>query len=42
MGSGVKEGRRFIFCEGNNVPPGTPVEHFDSAYEAAREFGTHT
>jgi hypothetical protein len=41
MASGAKEGRRFILCEGNNVAPGTPPEHFAAAYEAAREFGRH-
>jgi len=41
MNSGVKEGRRFVFCEGNNVAPCTPVEHFEAAYEAARRDGTH-
>lgn len=42
MQSGVKEGRRFVFCEGNNVAPGTPVEHFAAAYEAARVYGAHS
>ncbi|NIM04711.1 MAG: hypothetical protein GTO55_02120 [Armatimonadetes bacterium] len=41
MNSGVKEGRRFIFCEGNNVAPGTPVEHMAAAYETALARGRH-
>lgn len=41
MNSGAKEGRRFVFCEGNNVAPRTPLEHFDAAYEAAREYGRY-
>jgi hypothetical protein len=41
MNSGVKEGRRFVFCEGNNVAPCTPVEHFQAAYDTARRYGNH-
>jgi len=41
MQSGVKEGRKYVFCEGNNVAPDTPVEHFAAAYAAAKEFGAH-
>jgi hypothetical protein len=41
MESGVKEGGRFIFNEGNNTAPGTPPEHFEAAYAAAREFGRY-
>ena len=41
MNSGAKEGRRFIFCEGNNVAPCTPVEHFRAAYETACHHGRH-
>lgn len=39
--SGVKTGRKYIFSEGNNTAPCTPVEHFDAAYDAAREYGAH-
>jgi hypothetical protein len=42
MQSGVKEGRRFVFSEGNNVAPATPVEHFAAAYEAAKVHGVHS
>jgi len=41
MNSGVKEGRRFVFCEGNNVAPCTPVEHFQAAYDTAKHYGNH-
>jgi uroporphyrinogen-III decarboxylase len=37
--SGVKAGRRYTFCEGNNVAPGTPIEHFAAAYETVLELG---
>lgn len=37
--SGVREGRRYIFCEGNNVAPQTPLEHLRAAYETARAVG---
>jgi hypothetical protein len=39
--SGVKEGRRFIFCDGNNVAPETPLEHLASAYETALALGRY-
>jgi uroporphyrinogen-III decarboxylase len=39
--SGVKEGRRYVFCEGNNVAPNTPLAHFQAAYDAARDYGKH-
>jgi uroporphyrinogen-III decarboxylase len=39
--SGVKRGRRYVFSEGNNVAPGTPLEHFQAAYDTAREHGQH-
>lgn len=37
--SGVMEGRRYAFCEGNNVAPRTPLDHFQAAYDAVKEFG---
>jgi uroporphyrinogen-III decarboxylase len=33
------EGRRYAFCEGNNVAPRTPLDHFQAAYDAVKEFG---
>ena len=39
--SGVAEGRRYCFCEGNNVAPRTPVEHFIAAYETVKELGVY-
>ena len=41
MQSGAKDGRRYVFCDGNNVAPGTPLEHFQAAYDTAREYGKH-
>jgi hypothetical protein len=41
-GSGVMEGGRFILREGNNVAPGTPVEHFAAMYEAGKAFGRYS
>ena len=31
--------RQFVFREGNDVPPGTPLENMWALYEAGREFG---
>ena len=39
--SGVKAGRRYIFCEGNNVAPNTPLEHLAAAYETALALGRY-
>jgi uroporphyrinogen-III decarboxylase len=39
--SGVKEGRRYVFNEGNNVAPRTPLEHFRAAYETVKALGAH-
>jgi len=39
--SGVMEGGRYCFCEGNNAAPGTPVEHFLAAYETVKELGRY-
>ncbi|UCH33596.1 MAG: hypothetical protein JSV65_13630, partial [Armatimonadota bacterium] len=39
--SGVMEGRRYVFCEGNNVAPGTPLEHFRAAYDVVRALGPY-
>lgn len=39
--SGVMAGRRYIFCEGNNVAPNTPLEHFQEAYDTVRELGVY-
>lgn len=38
--SGVMEGR-YLFCEGNNVAPETPLEHFAAAYETVRAMGVY-
>lgn len=39
--SGIKEGGRFILHEGNNLPPGTPLENLDAMHEACLEYGVH-
>ena len=39
--SGIKEGGRFIFQEGNNLPPCAPVANLATMYEACREFGRY-
>ncbi|MBO3803674.1 MAG: hypothetical protein JTT11_07400, partial [Candidatus Brockarchaeota archaeon] len=39
LGSGVLKGKMFIFGEGNNVAPFTPVENMNYAYEVVREHG---
>jgi len=39
--SGVMEGRRYVFCEGNNVAPQTPLEHFRMTYETAKSVGVY-
>jgi uroporphyrinogen-III decarboxylase len=39
--SGVMEGGRFILHEGNNLPPGTPLEHLEAMYDTCREHGLY-
>jgi uroporphyrinogen-III decarboxylase len=39
--SGVMEGGRFVFREGNNLPPGVPLENVWAMYEACKEFGRY-
>jgi uroporphyrinogen-III decarboxylase len=39
--SGVMEGGRFVLHEGNNLPPGTPLEHIAAMYEACKEYGVY-
>ena len=39
--SGVKEGGRFIMQEGNNLPPGTPLENMAAVYETVLEYGNY-
>lgn len=39
--SGVMDGKRFILREGNNVAPGTPLEHLRAMYETAKEYGRY-
>jgi uroporphyrinogen-III decarboxylase len=37
--SGVTEGGKFIFREGNNLAPHTPPEHVAAMYEACKRYG---
>lgn len=39
--SGIMEGGRFTLREGNNLPPGVPVENIWAMYETVREFGRY-
>jgi uroporphyrinogen-III decarboxylase len=39
--SGVMEGGRFILHEGNNLPPGTPLEHLAAMYETCKAHGAY-
>jgi uroporphyrinogen-III decarboxylase len=39
--SGVKDGGKFIFREGNNLAPHTPVEHVCAMYEACKKYGQY-
>ena len=34
--------RRFVLREGNNLPPGVPLENLWAMYEAAEEYGAYT
>ncbi|MBI4532296.1 MAG: hypothetical protein HY709_12335 [Candidatus Latescibacteria bacterium] len=40
--SGITEGGRFILREGNNLPPGVPLENIWAMYEAGKEYGCYT
>ena len=39
--SGVMEGGRFVLREGNNLPPGVPIENLWAMYEAGKEYGRY-
>jgi uroporphyrinogen-III decarboxylase len=39
LNSGVLKGKKFIFGDGNNVAPFTPVENMNYAYKVVREHG---
>jgi len=41
LSSGIMRGGRFVLREGNNLPPGVPVENMWALYQAAKEFGTY-
>lgn len=41
LSSGILGGGRFVLREGNNLPPGVPVENVRAMYEAAKEFGRY-
>jgi uroporphyrinogen-III decarboxylase len=39
--SGIKEGGRFIFREGNNLPPNVPWKNLAAMYKAVFDFGQY-
>jgi hypothetical protein len=39
--SGVKQNKKFIFREGNNLAPHTPLENIRAMYDAVKEFGKY-
>jgi uroporphyrinogen-III decarboxylase len=39
---GVLEGKRFVFREGNNLPPATPEANLEAMYRAALKFGGYS
>jgi uroporphyrinogen-III decarboxylase len=39
--SGVMEGGKWIFCEGNNVAPNTPLQNFQAMYNAGKKYGRY-
>lgn len=41
METGIKEGGKFVFREGNNLAPHTPVEHVQAMYDAVKEYGQY-
>lgn len=40
--SGVMEGGRWIFCEGNNVCPRTPLQNFYAMYNSGKKYGVYS
>lgn len=40
--SGIMEGGRFILQEGNNLPPGCPMENLEAVYATCLEHGRYT
>lgn len=41
LNSGITTGKRFILREGNNLPPGIPLENIQAMYETVRTFGRY-
>lgn len=41
LASGITEGGRFTLREGNNLPPGVPLENLWAMYETAKEYGKY-
>jgi uroporphyrinogen decarboxylase len=39
--SGVKENKKFIFRDANNLAPHTPLENILAMYDAVKEFGKY-
>jgi hypothetical protein len=40
-GTGIMQGGKFVLREANNLAPLTPVEHIETFYEAAQQFGRY-
>ena len=41
LSSGIMRGGRFVLREGNNLPPGVPVENLWAMYDTAKEYGKY-
>lgn len=41
LASGIMRGGRLVLREGNNMPPGVPLENLHAMYQAAKEFGRY-
>lgn len=41
LATGITRGGRFVLREGNNLPPGVPMENIWAMYEAGKEFGRY-
>ncbi len=39
--SGIMAGGKYIMKEGNNVPPGMPLENLAAMYAAVKRFGVY-
>jgi uroporphyrinogen-III decarboxylase len=42
LGSGIRQGGKFIMKEANNLPPCVPLENLQAMYSATRQAGVFT